>query len=407
MDNESSPFNGLIIVSFSWAVVGPLTMKYLADFGATVIRIETGHRPCYLRTGPPFKDGKPGLDRGGYFNHLSANMYSMALNMDDPKGIEVAKRLVAKADVVMENYTPGVMERWGLDYEELKKIKPDIIMLRQSGFGLWGPQSQQPAFGMILTAMAGIPNLIGWPDGEPLPVGVSAYTDCIAPRFAAAALVAALDYRGRTGKGQLLDVSQFETGIYFMLPAVLDYIANGREPSRAGNAHPYAVPHDVYPCQGEDTWCTIAVFNDEQWQNLCHAMGRQEYLNDPRFDTFLNRKKNEDEINRLISEWTVHFTPQEVMERLQSAGGPAGIVEKSVDVVNDPQLRHRNLLWPLEHTEMGLFNHLGSSVELSKTPARAQMPSPRLGEHTEHVCSKILGMSDEEFFDLLTSGVLE
>lgn len=407
MSDGKSVFSGLKIVSFSWAVVGSLTMKYFADYGATVIRLETSHRPCTLRVGPPFKDAKPGLDRSGYFNHLSANMYSMALNMAHPRAIDVAKRLVAEADVVMENFTPGVMERWGLDYEALKQLKPDIIMLRQSGFGLWGPQSQQPAFGMILAAMAGIPNLIGWPDGEPLPAGVAAYTDYVAPRFAAAALIAALAYRRKTGKGQVLDVSQYETGIYFVLPAVLDYLANGREPSRTGNACPYAVPHGVYPCKGEDRWCAIAVFHDEQWQRLCQAMGKTEYLSDSRFDTFLNRKRHEDEIDRLIGEWTINFEAQEVMERLQSAGVPAGVVADASDVFSDPQLRYRNLFWSLNHPEIGMFSHLGSSLVLSKTPAQARMPSPRLGEHTEYVCTRILGMSDEEFVDLLASGVLE
>ncbi|MCK4368508.1 MAG: CoA transferase, partial [Dehalococcoidales bacterium] len=274
MDARSGVFSGIKIAGFCWAVVGPLTMKYFADYGATVIRVETSQRPCTMRISAPYKDGKPGLDRSGYFNHFSANMLSLALNMEHPQALEVARRLVAESDVVMDNFTPGVMESWGLDYEELKKVKPDIIMLRQSGFGSWGPYAQQPAFGMILAAMAGLPNFIGWPDGGPLPVGVSAYTDCISPRFASAALIAALDYRNKTGKGQLLDLSQFETTLYFIMPAILEYISSGREPSRIGNSHPYAVPHGVYPCKGDDRWCTIAVFSDEQWASLCKVMGR-------------------------------------------------------------------------------------------------------------------------------------
>ena len=215
-------FDGLIITSFSWAIVGPLTMKFFADYGATVIRMETSRRPCTLRISTPYKDGQPGLNRSGYFNHFSANMYSMSLNMDSPKAIGIVRQLVARSDVVMENFTPGVMEKWGLTYEELKKIKPDIIMLRQSGFGPEGPNAKQPAFGMILGAMAGLPNFIGEQDGTPLPVGISPYTDCISPRFAAAALIAALDYRNKTGRGQLLDLSQFEAALYFIMPALLD-----------------------------------------------------------------------------------------------------------------------------------------------------------------------------------------
>jgi len=405
MDTRNGVFSDIKIAGFCWAVVGPLTMKYFADYGATVIRVETSKRPCTMRISAPYKDGKPGLDRSGYFNHFSANMFSMALNMEHPQALEVARRLVTKSDVVMDNFTPGVMESWGLDYEELKKVKPDIIMLRQSGFGSWGPYAQQPAFGMILAAMAGLPNFIGWPDRGPLPVGVSAYTDCISPRFASAALIAALDYRNKTGKGQLLDLSQFETTLYFILPAILEYISSGREPKRIGNSHPYAAPHGVYPCKGDDRWCTIAVFSDEQWLSLCKVMGRADYTDDLRFSTLSSRKQNEDEINELVSSWTINFTPEEVMNKMQSAGVPAGVVKNAADIYNDPQLRQRNLFWPLEHPDMGVFTHLGRGFELSKTPAQAQMPSPRLGEHTEYICSNILGMTDEEFVELVGAGV--
>lgn len=405
METRNGVFSGIKIAGFCWAVVGPLTMKYFADYGATVIRVETSKRPCTMRISAPYKDDKPGLDRSGYFNHFSANMLSLALNMENPKAQEVARRLVANSDVVMDNFTPGVMESWGLGYEELKRVKPDVIMLRQSGFGSWGPYAQQPAFGMILAAMAGLPNFIGWPESGPLPVGVSAYTDCISPRFASAALIAALDYRNKTGKGQLLDLSQVETTLYFIMPAILEYISSGREPTRIGNSHPYAAPHGVYPCKGDDRWCTIAVFSDKQWASLCKVMGKADYIDDTRFSTLSGRKQNEDEINQLISGWTINLTPEEVMDKMQSAGVPAGVVKNAADIYDDPQLRQRKLFWPLEHPDMGLFTHLGQGFELSKTPARANKPSPRLGEHTEYICSEILGMNDEEFVELMGAGV--
>lgn len=406
-EEKKGVFDGLIITSFCWAIVGPLTMKFFADHGATVIRMETAKRPCTLRISTPYKDGEPGINRSGYFNHFSANMYSMSLNMDSPQALEIVKRLVSRSDVIMENFTPGVMEKWGLTYDELKKVKPEIIMLRQSGFGLWGPYAQQPAFGMILAAMAGLPNFIGERDGIPLPVGVSPYTDCISPRFATAALIAALDYRNKTGKGQLLDLSQFETALYFIMPALLDSAVNGREPPRLGNSCPYAVPHGVYPCKGDDRWCTIAVHSDEQWTSFCRVIGKTEYIDDPRFNTLRNRKKHEDEINRLIGAWTINLTPEDVMDRMQAAGVPAGVVKNASEVFEDPQLRHRNLFWPVQHPDMGLFTHLGPSFGLSKTPAQAIMPSPRLGEHTEYVCTRILGMTDEEFVELVGAGVFE
>jgi benzylsuccinate CoA-transferase BbsF subunit len=400
-------FSDLKIVAFNWAMVGPLTLKFFADYGATVIRIETNTRPCVTRTSSPYKDGKPGVNRSGYFNHFSANMMSISLNMGDSRAIEVAKELVAQADVVMENFTPGIMDRWGLGYEELKKVKPDIIMVRQNGFGTEGPYRNLAAFGMILAAIAGIPNFIGWPDGGPLPVGVGAYTDSISPRLASAALIAALDYRDKTGKGQLLDLAQYETALYFVLPGVLDYAVNGREPERNGNACSYAAPHSVYACKGEDRWCTIVVLNDGQWAKLCHALGKPEYVLDNRFDTLLHRKAHEKELDALIEGWTKEHTAEEVMAVLQKGGVPAGIVENPADLFSDPQLRHRRLFWPLNHSEIGMFTHLGSSLEMSKTPARAETATPLLGEHNEYVLTKILGKTDEEFVDLLAEGVLE
>lgn len=405
--NNTKVFSDLTIVAFNWAMVGPLTLKFFADFGATVIRVETANRPCVTRTSAPFKDNKPGLNRSGYFNHFSANMMSVSLNMGHPQGFGLAKELIAKADVMMENFTPGVINRWGLGYEELVKIKPDIIMVRQNGFGMDGPYRNLAAFGMILAAVVGIPNFIGWPDRGPLPVGVGAYTDCISPRFASAAVIAAIDYRNRTGKGQLIDLAQFETGISFFLPGLLDYAVNGREPVRRGNACAYAAPHSVYACKGEERWCTITVFSDRQWANLCTVMGKPEYATDPRFDTLSHRKEHEEEIDDLVREWTVNLTPEEAMARLQAANVPSGVVENAADLYADPQLRHRNLFWPIEHSEMGLFTHLGMSMEMSKTPPQACTPSPCLGEHNEYVLTKVLGKTDEEFIDLLTSGVLE
>jgi benzylsuccinate CoA-transferase BbsF subunit len=407
MPKRDGVFSGLKILAFAWAVVGPLTMKFFADHGATVIRVETSHRPCTMRSSAPYKDNKPGLNRGGYFTYYNANILSLALNMNHPKAAAIARRLVTWSDVFFENYTPGVIERWGLDYDNLKQIRPDIIMLRQSGYGSWGPYRNLPAFGMVLGPIAGLPNFIGWPGKEPLPVGVSAYTDCISPRFAAAALIAALDYRNKTGEGQLLDLSQFETAISFILPGLLEYESTGQEPERIGNASPQAAPHGVYRCKGDDRWCTIAVTTPEEWHVFCRAIGRPGLEKDRRFGTLGNRKKNEDELNKIVAEWTVDFPPEEVMARLQKAGVPAGVVANAADVLNDPQLRRRNIFWPMHHAEMGDFTHLGQSFQLSETPARPYSPAPLLGEHTEQICTEMLGMTDDEFVTLMQEGVFE
>lgn len=400
-------FQDLKIAAFSWAMVGPLTLKFFADYGATVVRVETSLRPCVTRTSAPYKDNVAGINRSGYFNHFSANMMSLSLNMNSPQGLSVAKELVAWADVVMENFTPGVMDKWGLGYESLKEINPDIIMVRQNGFGIQGPYKNLAAFGMILAAIAGIPQYIGWPDRGPLPVGVGAYTDSISPRFASAALIAALDYRDKTGNGQLIDLAQFETALYFLLPGLLDAAVNGREPVRSGNAVAYAAPHNVYRCKGKERWCTIAAANEEQWAALCSAIGKPDLAADPRFDTLQHRKENESELDVLIELWTLDQTAEEVMTGLQAAGVPAGVVENSEDLLLDPQLRSRGLFWPMEHGEIGMFTHLGASMVLSKTPAQASAPSPCMGEHNEYVLTKILGKTDEEFVELLAAGVLE
>ncbi len=407
MQKREGVFSGLKILSYSWAVVGPLTMKFFADHGATVIRIETSLRPCTMRSSAPYKDNKPGVNRGGYFTYYNGNILSFAINMNHPKAHDVAYRLVEWCDVFMENYTPGVMERWGLDYESLKKIKPDIIMLRQSGYGSSGPYKNLPAFGMVLVPIAGLPNFIGWPGKEPLPVGVSAYTDCISPRFATAALIAALDHRKKTGKGQLLDLSQFETAISFILPGLLEYVASGKEPERIGNSSPNACPHGVYPCKGDDRWCTIAVSTEEEWCDFCSEIGQPGLVSDPWFDTLEHRKQHEDALNKIVADWTARLRPEEVMTRLQSAGVAAGVVENAKDSLNDPQLKQRNIYWPMEHPEMGRFTHLGQSFQLSKTPAKAYSPAPLLGEHTEQICTEMLDMSDEEFVNLMQEGVFE
>jgi benzylsuccinate CoA-transferase BbsF subunit len=327
--------------------------------------------------------------------------------MTRPEALDVAKRLIAKADVVMGNFAAGVMERWGLGYDVIKEIKPDVIMLRQSGFGTPGPYATLPAFGMTLAGITGIPNFIGWQDSTPLPIGVAAYTDCICPRFATAALIAALDYRNKTGKGQVLDLSQFETSLYFILPAILDYEANAREPSRVGNACSFAAPHNVYRCKGDDRWCAITVFTDDQWKNLCGVIGNAELSRDPKFETLLSRKMNEAELDGIISAWTANIAAEDVMAKMQSAQVPAGVVQNAADVYQDSQLRHRGLLWPLQHPEVGMFTHLGQVFQLSETPARAFRPSPCLGEHTEYICRKFLDMSDDEFIQLSNKGVFE
>ena len=211
----------------------------------------------------------------------------------------------------------------------------------------------------------------------------------------------------RTGKGQLIELVQFETAVSFILPGILDYVANGREPERMGNSNPYAAPHNVYPCKGEDKWCTIAVFDNKQWEAFCKVIGKSEWAEAAEFRGAENRKKNEKIIDELTNEFTKKMDAEEVMRIMQAAGVPCGVVRDAEGLYNDPQLRTRNIFWPIEHGEIGTFTHLGTSFELTETPGQPVMPSPCIGEHTEYICTNMLGFSDSEFIDLLQKGVFE
>ncbi|MFH1086967.1 MAG: CoA transferase [Chloroflexota bacterium] len=397
---------GLKVLGFTWILTGPIITKFLADHGATVIKVESGTRPEMLRLSAPHKDGQPGVNRSGYFNFFNTNEYSVSLNLNLREGIAIARRLVAWADVVVENFRPGVLDKMGLGWEEVKRINPRAVMLSATVVGQEGPHAQQPGIGVQLVSYAGFTHVTGWPDREATqPFG--AYTDFPAPTLAASVLMAALLRQRQTGRGQYLDLSQLETGISFLAPLVLDCTANGREGNRQGNTCSNACPHNVYACRGSDRWIAIAAFNDRDWQALRRLMGNPRWTEDPAFSTLLARKKSEDILDRLVTAWTVNFSAEEAMEKLQSAGIDAGVVQTSRDVYEDPQLRSRQAFWKMEHKEVGEVSHLGESFILSETPAQPRMPAPCLGEHTEHICREILGMSDKEFVGLMSKGVFD
>ena len=399
-------FEGIKIAAFTWSVSGPLTVKYLADHGAEVIRIESSIHPDVLRTYPPFKDNIAGPDRAGRFANNNANVYGVTLNLDHPKGVEIAKKIITWADIVTESFVPGTMAKWGLDYQKLKKFKPDIIMLSSSNLGQTGPAASQAGFGTTLVALAGFVHLHGWPDREPSPPQ-NAYTDVIAPPFGAVALIAALLYRRRTGKGQYIDISQFETATHFLAPLVLDFNVNGRVANRMGNRCSYAAPHGAYPCLEYDRWCTIAVFNDKEWHSFCSVLDNPGWITDPRFTTFLGRKKNEDKLDSLISEWTRQHPVEEVMLRMQSAGIAAGVVRTCEDIHTDRQLVERAFFQEVEHPVIGKHHYESPGFKLSKSPAEFRFPAPCLGQDNEYVYTKILGIPDEEFIELLGEGVFD
>ena len=403
---QEKALEGVKVADFTWVAAGPLTTNYLAQCGATVVKIESLSKPDGIRTFPPNKGNQAGANRSFLFSMENANKLSMALNLNHPKGIDIAKRLVAWADIVAENYRPGTMERWGLGYEDLIQINPSIIMFSSSAQGQTGPDAGMGATGITLQSLSGFTNLTGWPDRGPAPPW-GAYTDLTAPAFGAAALMAALDYRDRTGKGQFLDLSQYEAGLHYLAPAIIDFFVNGRCATRNGNECSYTAPHGVYRCDGEDRWCSIAIFCGKEWKAFCEAIGQPEWTKDPKFETMAGRKENEEELNKLVEEWTITKTPEDVMHLLQEHGISAGIVQNAADLFQDPQIKERESLKQMEHDEIGPLSHRGVAFKLSRTPCELNTPGPCLGQHTEYVCRELLGMSDEEFIDLINEEALE
>jgi len=405
-DRKQGLFKDIKIVEFTNFGVGPRTGVYFAQYGAEVVKVESSTRPDGMRGLPPFK-GPVGLNTSMDFTKNNPNKYGMNLNLKHPKGLELAKLLVGSwSNVVIENFTPGALERLGLGYEDLKSVKPDLIMLSTCMQGQTGPACKHPGFGYHLSSLTGFNAITGWPDRDPTGV-FGAYTDLIAPLFSITALLAAIDHRRLTGKGQYLDVSQYEAGINFLAPSILDYAVNQRLLKPMANFSDFACPHGVYPCLGDDRWVAIAVITDEEWRSFSEVIGNPEWTREARFATLSSRIKNRDEVDRLVGKWTSNYHPEVVMTLMQENGVPASIVASSKDIWEDPQLKHEERFSEVSHPETGICFAEHTSVKLSKVAPSKLRHAPLLGEHTELVCRNMLGMSDEEFVDLLADGVFE
>ncbi|MDP2952320.1 MAG: CoA transferase [Chloroflexota bacterium] len=404
--SKGKALEGIRIADFSWVAVGPITTKYFADHGAEVIRIESSTRPETLRRTPPYTDDIPNPNRAGYHANLNSSKYGVTLNLKHPKAIELAKKLVARSDIVTESFGPGVMARFGLGYEALASLKPDLIMMSLSMQGQTGPHAASLGYGNTLLHLVGLGHLTGWPDREPVGLG-SAYTDFFAPHLACTILLATLDYRRRTGRGQYIDFSQYEASLHCLGPVLLDYTANGRQQVRQGNRHPAAAPHGAYRCRGDDRWCAIAIFSDQEWHSLCRVLGDPEWTRDPRFATLQARLRHQEELDQKIEEWTSQRTAEEVMETLQAAGVAAGVVQTAEDLHSDPQFQHRHHYCTLDHPEMGQRCYDSPSFRLSRTPTELCWAAPCLGQHNEVVFKDILGLSEEEYVALLLEGAFE
>ncbi|MBW2091902.1 MAG: CoA transferase [Deltaproteobacteria bacterium] len=396
--NRLDALNGLKILDFTWVLAGPSCTRFLADHGAEVIKIERRELGDRVRTTYPYAENEPGTNRSGYFCNVNRGKYGVTLNLKDTRGIALIKKLAARSDVVFENFAAEVMEGLGLGYEQLKEIKPDIIMISMSGMGHTGPYREFISYGPTLQALSGLIYLTGFPNRDPAGPGFS-YSDFAGGWAGVLACLTALHYRNKTGKGQWVDVSQLEGLCVQMGPGMLDYAINGNVPERMGNRHPFrnAAPHGAYRCKGEDRWCAIAVFTEDEWQGFCRALGNPPWTKEERFSTAGSRMENMDALEALLEEWTETRSAEEVMEIMQREGVPAGMVQEAPDLIDkDPQLKHRGFWVELDHPELGRRKHEGISFILSKTPGRLKRAAPLLGEHNDYVFGEILGMTPEE-----------
>lgn len=392
---------GVIVLDLGTGVATPDGTRLLAELGATVIKIESSKNLDFVRTIAAEKNSSAG------FNETNRNKLSIGVDLSTEKGKNLVRKLVKIADVFAENQRGGVAKNLGFDYESVRKIKPDIVYISSQGFGGGGPHADYPAYGPMLSAGSGMLSIWKHPD-DPYPVGSnSPLPDHMASKQAAVAMMAALDYKRRTGKGQYIDMAQTEVAASLIGESYLEYTMNKKVPQPKGNRCPYAAPHGAYPCTGMDNWVAISVFTDEEWHCFVKALGHPEWAEDARFASLTSRLKNVDELDKLISEWTKTRDAWDIQDLLQKARVPAGVVQRAPDTMKDPQVAHDKALVELEHPVVGKRLYPNVALKLSETPAVASKPAPLLGQHTDEICRTYLHMSDSEIGNLKTEGVLE
>jgi len=399
--------DGIRVIDFTRVLAGPGAVRMLADHGAEVIKLEvvTGEVARFVI---PLRDNIPGINRSGYYNNINRNKLGATINLADPRGKELVKRLVKMADVVVENFSAGVMDRLGLGYEALREVKPDIIMVSMPGFGKTGPYRTYASYGPILQAVGGITYLTAVADGEPAGFGYS-YSDYSGGWPTQFTILAALHRRRRTGKGLFIDVSQMEALCVLYGAGMLDYSVNKRAAKPTGNRLPHraAAPHGAYRCKGDDRWCVISVFSEQEWQAFSRAIGNPAWTREERFSSLLARSEHMDELDRLVEEWTVKRTPEQVMKTMQRAGVAAGVVQNSRDLFeSDPQLKHYEFFKEMEHPVLGSVAYENVPFKLSETPGELRRPAPLLGQHNDYVFGGLLGMSKEEMASYTEEGVI-
>jgi crotonobetainyl-CoA:carnitine CoA-transferase CaiB-like acyl-CoA transferase len=399
------PLEGLKVADYSWVGVGPISGKYLADHGANVIRIESSARADNLRTAGPYKDNLAGWNRSQFYGEFNTSKRSLALDLKHERAREINERILGWADVILESFTPGAVDRLGIGYEDARRVNPGVIMVSTCLMGQTGPIASMAGYGYHAAAVAGFYELTGWPDRAPAGPW-NAYTDTVAPRFLTTTLLAALDHKRRTGEGQHIDLGQMEAALHFLAPEILDHQASGAEYGRMGNRSRDAAPQGIYPSAGRDEWCAIAVESDAQWQALRRALGDPEWARSAAFETVEGRLAGHDTIDAELERWTRERKPREAMAILQDAGVPAGHVQRSSDLQHDPQLAHRGFYREFDHAEMGRTPYSGHQFRISGYDNGPRGPAPLLGGESFEILMEELGFDPEAIADLMAAGAI-
>ena len=396
------PLADMKILDFMWVMAGPGSTRVLADWGATVVRVESSHKVEAARTIQPFLNNEAGADNGGLYQNMNAGKLGITIDISKPESRDLILDLVRWADIVCESFSPHALRNLGLSYDDLREVKPDIIMASSCLFGQSGPLSSLAGFGTMGASMSGFYEMTGWPDRDPAGV-FGAYTDYVSPKFLSAVLLAALDHRDRTGEGQYIDLSQAEASMAFLAPAVLDYGVNGRLPAKLGNDHPSMSPHGVFAAAGEDRWIAVACESDEQWQALCGVIGADALAG----LGVTERRERADEIAGLITAWTSERDAVEAHSELQAAGVPAHAVADSAMMAADPQLAHRRHFREVGHGSNGTMWVEGTRFAMSRSSDGISHGGPTYGEHTFEVLEQLLGYDADRVTELAVAGVLE
>lgn len=387
---------GLRILDFTWVLAGPYATRILADFGAEVIKVQS-------------KKTSRGAESNltGYFNAWNRNKRSITLDMSHSEGKEIVLKLAEKSDVVIENFSPRVMANWGLNYEKLKEIKSNLIMVSLSAMGQTGPWKDFVGFGPTIQALSGFTYLTSFSKDSPLGVGY-AYADTIVGLYGALAILSALEYRDRTGQGQYIDLSEYEAMCTLIGPAFMDVSMNKTEVLPQGNFPDYilAAPHGCYKCLGTDRWCVIAVFDEGEWEAFCRVMGEPSWTKEEKFSTLLKRKENSKELDELIEQWTARHTPEEIVQLLQEAGVLAGLVQNAEDLANDPHLMAREFFIPLEHPALGRTISDSSPIRFKDNPKVNWKAAPLLGEDNRYVYMELLGFKEDDLSSYIERGII-